>query len=161
MDPSTGQPLLDASVTTAAAAVAIVAHGPDSPTYSDVDSDPGAPTNLDEDPVEDAAHSDNPPEEADVARRGEICDPVSGCSGGQNCIVMRRIVGDIVIEDRVLTAAGLPVRISCSSAYTTRQEEALTAYFDSLAAAGINSLSIGDGGGPEPLTPLMPASGNE
>jgi len=63
----------------------------------------------------------------------EHCGPDSYC-GGQNCIVLRRLVKDFVLEDDVLRRAGLPIRDGCSSNFSPEQSAAMADFFAALSA---------------------------
>jgi hypothetical protein len=56
------------------------------------------------------------------------CNMICPCGGGQSCIVDRRLVGDFVHEDDVLTSVGLTVRDNCFSIPTKEQKKAMSSW---------------------------------
>lgn len=50
------------------------------------------------------------------------------CGGGQNCIVHRRALNDIVVEDEVFKSKNISLRINCYSIYNKEQMDAMVQF---------------------------------
>jgi hypothetical protein len=50
-------------------------------------------------------------------------DEICPCGGGQSCVVDRRSLGDLVVEDLVFQKAGVPILKNCYSRMTKEQTD--------------------------------------